>query len=118
MAFPTSTDSIELFFQHLATLKEYAERVLIGGEIIDEREDADKLYRMQELFDIGGSFDLTEKDMVTILYREHLMESNVPLNVLSRRLSLTLKTSESSYESSDSFNSGRLRHEYAVMGML
>ena len=70
MAFPTSTDSIELFFQHLATLKEYAERVLIGGEIIDEREDADKLYRMQELFDIGGSFDLTEKDMVTILYRE------------------------------------------------
>ncbi|MCH7746342.1 MAG: hypothetical protein IIC84_09740 [Chloroflexi bacterium] len=70
MAFPTSTDSIEIFFQHLATLKEYAERVLIGGETIDEHEDADRLYRLQELFEIGGSFDLTEKDMVTILYRE------------------------------------------------
>ena len=44
--------------------------MLIGGEIINEHEDADKLYRLQELFEIGGSFDLTEKDMVTILYRE------------------------------------------------
>ena len=70
MAFPTSTDSIEIFFQHLATLKEYAERVLIGGETINEHDDADRLYRLQELFEIGGSFDLTEKDMVTILYRE------------------------------------------------
>jgi hypothetical protein len=66
----TSTDHIEQFFHHLAALKQYAQRILVKGDTLTENEEADKSHRMTEFLQIGNSFDLSEKEMVTILYRE------------------------------------------------
>jgi hypothetical protein len=67
---PTSTDRIEQFFHHLAILKEYAKRVIVSRNPLTPEEEQDRADRIQEFLNIGLSFDLTEKEMVTILYRE------------------------------------------------
>ena len=70
MSSPTSTDRIEQFFHHLAILKEYAKRVIVSGNPLTPEEEQDRADRIQEFLHIGLPFDLTEKEMVTILYRE------------------------------------------------
>ncbi len=70
MAATSSTERIEQFFNHLATLKGYAKRVVVGGRDLNEAEEEDRLARIREYIEIGISFDLTQKEMVTILYRE------------------------------------------------
>ena len=70
MSASTSTDRIEQFFHHLAILKEYARRVIGGGDMLSTIEENDRKHRIRQFLDIGLSFDLTEKEMVTILYRE------------------------------------------------
>ncbi len=70
MSASTSTDRIEQFFHHLAILKEYARRVIGGGDPLSTSEEDDRKQRVEQFLDIGLSFDLTEKEMVTILYRE------------------------------------------------
>jgi hypothetical protein len=66
----TSTDPIELFFQHLEALKRYARRVVAGGGALTVDEEKDKARRLKEFIEIGSSFELTEKDMVNVIYRE------------------------------------------------
>jgi len=66
----TSTDRIEQFFNHLSALKHYAQKVLIKGDALTRSEETDRSRRMSEFLAIGSSFDLSEKEMVTILYRE------------------------------------------------
>ena len=66
----TSTDRIEQFFHHLAILKDYARRVIAGGDVLSTNEEDDRKDRIRQFLDIGLSFDLTEKEMVTILFRE------------------------------------------------
>jgi len=66
----TSTDRIEQFFHHLAILKEYAKRVIVTSNPLTPDEEKDRADRIHEFLNIGYSFDLTEKEMVTILYRE------------------------------------------------
>lgn len=66
----TSTDPIELFFQHLEALKRYARRVVAGGAVLTADEETDKARRLKEFMEIGGSLELTEKDMVHVIYRE------------------------------------------------
>ena len=70
MSTPTSTDRIEQFFHHLAVLKEYAKRVIVGEDDLSSNEEEDRSGRIKQFLVIGLSFDLTEKEMVTILYRE------------------------------------------------
>ncbi len=70
MSASTSTDRIEQFFHHLAILKDYARRVIGGGDMLSAIEEDDRKHRIRQFLDIGLSFDLTEKEMVTILYRE------------------------------------------------
>lgn len=70
MSSPSSTDRIEQFFHHLAILKEYARRVIVTENPLTPDEEQDRAERIQEFLNIGYSFDLTEKEMVTILYRE------------------------------------------------
>ena len=70
MSSSTSTDRIEQFFHHLAILKEYAKRVIVSGSPLTRDEEQDRAERIHEFLNIGYSFDLTEKEMVTILYRE------------------------------------------------
>lgn len=75
MSASSSTERIEQFFHHLASLKEYAKRTMLTGDNLTEEEERDRADRMLEFMEIGGSFDLSEKDMVTILYREMFIRS-------------------------------------------
>lgn len=70
MSASTSTERIEQFFHHLAILKDYARRVIGGGDMLNTVEEDDRKDRIRQFLDIGLSFELTEKEMVTILYRE------------------------------------------------
>ena len=70
MSASTSTERIEQFFHHLAILKDYARRVIGEGGKLNAIEEDDQRHRIRQFLDIGLSFDLTEKEMVTILYRE------------------------------------------------
>ena len=55
---------------HLAALKQYAERVLAQGDFLTPWEEADKAARMEDFFDIGASFECTHRDLVSIIIRD------------------------------------------------
>ena len=65
----TARDPKSLVAEHLATIRGYAERVLTRRESLDASESADVDSRVAELFAIGSSFRLTEREMVVLLYR-------------------------------------------------
>ena len=50
------TGRIELFFGHLATLKEYAEIVFINDVALNEDEDCDRASRLTEYVEIGDEY--------------------------------------------------------------
>lgn len=70
MSATTSTDPIEQLFHHLAALKKYVQRVMVAGDALTQDEEDDKSLRLRELIQIGTSFDLTEKEIVIVLYRD------------------------------------------------
>ena len=63
------TDTKGLMAQHVASVKEYARRVVLQGESLALYEEDDRAYRMQEFVAAGSSFRLTEKEMVLLIYR-------------------------------------------------
>ena len=65
----TSLDPRELMSEHVATLRGYANRVLAQDGSLAPREQADSVRRMEEYLAIGSSFKLTEREMVSNLYR-------------------------------------------------
>ncbi len=65
-----SADPDEIMVRNLETLSAYARRVILKGERLAEDEDEDRLVHLREFFGIGTSFDCTEKDLVTLLYRD------------------------------------------------
>ena len=65
----TSRDPKELAAEHLTVLRKLAERVLLRDQALDESEQMDVRSRMTELFAIGGSFKLTECELVLLLYK-------------------------------------------------
>ena len=66
----SSTERIEQFFNHLSTLKDYAQKVIADGDALDEDEESDRVARLNEFMEIGSSFDLNKKEMISIIYRE------------------------------------------------
>ena len=64
----TSRDPKELVAEHLAIIRGYAERMLTKREPLDASEEVDADSRVAELFAIGNSFSLTEREMVVLLY--------------------------------------------------
>lgn len=65
----TSLDPKELMSEHVATLRGYANRVLAQDGSLAPGEQADRVRRMEEYLAIGSSFKLTEREMVSNLYR-------------------------------------------------
>ena len=62
-------DSKNLMAQHPAALREYAKRVFVHGEDLAPAEENDKDHRMEEFLAAGRSFRLTDREMVSIIYR-------------------------------------------------
>ena len=65
----SSIDPKELIDLHLTVLREYGRRVLIGGETLTPQE-ADAVHNyMTGFLSLGSEFHLTEKEMISHLYK-------------------------------------------------
>ena len=57
----------DLMVQRLAALRGYASRVVLRGESLTADEEADYAAGMRQFLATGGSFKLTEKEMVDLV---------------------------------------------------
>jgi len=55
--------------QHFAALKEYARRAVGHGQVLTAEEERDRKFRMSEFLILGRSLNLTEKQLVALLYK-------------------------------------------------
>ncbi len=62
-------DMSDVMSEHLNVLRQYASRVHKSGEALSEDEQTDRDTRFREYADIGGSFKLTESEMVGLMYK-------------------------------------------------
>ena len=69
MTTPALKDPKKTAEEHVEKLREYARKVLVHGEALSEEEEADRASRMLEFHAIGNSFNLTDHEMVVILYK-------------------------------------------------
>ena len=58
----------ELLSDNLSALTSYAERIIVRGDDLTEDEEIDKEFRFREFAEIGDSFNLSERDMVTMMF--------------------------------------------------
>ncbi|PCH93196.1 MAG: hypothetical protein COB86_00525 [Dehalococcoidia bacterium] len=69
-----SNDPREIVAEHLETLRAYATKVLVNDEQLTEEELADKADRFEELQTLCASFDVTEKEIVTLVLKQMMRE--------------------------------------------
>jgi len=69
MATLVRSDPKELFRQDLASLREYAARVLTQGERLSTPEEQDVAAQVDELFAVGSAFRLTRAEIAALLFR-------------------------------------------------
>jgi hypothetical protein len=62
-------DPKALVVEHVATLREYAKRVLLRQGSLTPLEEDDRASRLREFLAIGSSFKLTHREMVVLLFR-------------------------------------------------
>ncbi|MCH7746151.1 MAG: hypothetical protein IIC84_08775 [Chloroflexi bacterium] len=72
MSRATSVDPADLFFQHLAAIREYVEQVFVEGDTLSTQQEADRTTLMLEFFDVGSLCEFTQKQLVTLVYAELL----------------------------------------------
>ena len=54
---------------HLVTLRKYAARVIGQDEILTPWEDADRIARLEDYFEVGISFDCTHRELANVLLK-------------------------------------------------
>ena len=69
MVTSTLVDPEEQIAQHLPVLREYAGRALLRGERIPPYQMSDLGQRMREVLAIGQAFKLTEREIVSLVYK-------------------------------------------------
>jgi hypothetical protein len=55
--------------EHLEILREYARRVILDGDSLSPAEEAHKEAIFQRIAELGGSFRMTEREMVSLMLR-------------------------------------------------
>ena len=56
----------------LATLRSYAKRVFVQGDLLTSSEAQDKSLRMNQFLEMGADYRCTEKEMVSLVYEGSL----------------------------------------------
>lgn len=59
-----------VFHRHLETLRGYARDVLLNGAPLSPRVEEERLERLGEIWAMGFSFNLTEKELVALIYKD------------------------------------------------
>ncbi len=70
MSIPAHTNAIGTMFQHLPTLRAYAAHVILQEQQLGEKAEQDRAARMNEFRAIGKSLNWTDKEVVSLLFRE------------------------------------------------
>lgn len=63
-------DDADVFFDHLAILREYAERIFVNGEELDEEQQDERDLRMTDFMEVGQRCEFTPQQLVRLLYAE------------------------------------------------
>lgn len=69
MAITESRHLIDTFAEYLESLCVYAKRVMLRGEALTDAEQLDKKARTDLLFAIGRAFQLTDKEIVALIFK-------------------------------------------------
>ncbi len=64
-----SDELIEEFFKNLVPLRQYAERMILNGEILSEEEEIERLYLLADFLSVAAELDLTWKDIAVALFK-------------------------------------------------
>jgi len=71
MALPTQrADAAEVFFEHLAVLREFAETIFVEGESLDYEQQAEPDDRMADFLEVGERCEFTPQQLVRLLFAE------------------------------------------------
>ena len=68
MAITDSRHLIDTFAEYLESLRVYAKRVMLRGELLTRAEELDKKAKLDLLFAIGHAFKLTDKEMFALIF--------------------------------------------------
>ena len=63
-----SRQMIDTFTEHLVSLRAYAKRVLVRGDVLTDAEQLYRNARTDLLFAIGRTFRFTDKEMVALIF--------------------------------------------------
>jgi len=69
-----SKDPKETVAEHIEVLRTYALKALTNGEQLTDEESSDKTTRLHELQALCESFDVTEREMVTLVLKQTMRE--------------------------------------------
>lgn len=66
----SSRESIQVMFQNMSVLRNYARRSILLDEELDSQEETDRLSRLEEFFNTGHDLNWTPKEVTALLLRE------------------------------------------------
>ncbi|MCI0795856.1 MAG: hypothetical protein J4N99_03475 [Chloroflexi bacterium] len=71
MAIPTQkADDADIFFDHLAILRDYAEKIFVDGVELDHEHQAERDMRMANFMEVGERCEFTPQQLVRLLFAE------------------------------------------------
>lgn len=71
MTIPTQkADDADIFFDHLAILRDYAEKIFVDGVELDHEQQAERDMRMASFMEVGERCEFTPQQLVRLLFAE------------------------------------------------
>lgn len=71
MTTPTQkADDADIFFDHLAILRDYAEKIFVDGVELDHEQQAERDMRMANFMEVGERCEFTPQQLVRLLFAE------------------------------------------------
>lgn len=66
----SSKESIQVMFQNMSVLRNYARRSILLDEELNSHEEEDRLTRLENFFSTGYDLNWTPKEVTALLLRE------------------------------------------------
>ena len=71
MTIPTQrADDADIFFDQLAILRDYAEKIFVDGVELDHEQQAERDMRMSSFMEVGERCEFTPQQLVRLLFAE------------------------------------------------
>ena len=74
MTIPTQrADDADIFFDQLAILRDYAEKIFVDGVELDHEQQAERDMRMSSFMEVGERCEFTPQQLVRLLFAERFV---------------------------------------------